>query len=104
MEKACLVKLNNIDWLLNFKHREGSSPSRLPADLVVCVSQEPDEVMFLEAGGGEVRGDVGAGSQGGQALLQPHSLGVLRVGHCNKGRAFFNSSDPKVSRYNGKLL
>ena len=52
--------------------------------------------MFLEAGGGEVRGDVGAGSQGGQALLQPHSLGVLRVGHCkqvvDKGMAFFNSS------------
>ena len=61
---------------------------------MVCVCQEPDEVMFLEAGGGEVRGDVGAGSQGGQALLQPHSLGVLRVGHCkqvvDRGRAFFN--------------
>ena len=64
-------------------------PYALTADLVVCVSQEPDEVMFLEAGGGEVRGDVGAGSQGGQALLQPHSLGVLRVGHCKE---FFKSS------------
>ena len=60
--------------------------------LVVCVSQESDEVMFLEAGGGEVGGDVGAGSQGGQALLQPHCLGVLRVGHCKEERAFFNYS------------
>ena len=67
-------------------------PCTLTADLVVCVSQESDEVMFLEAGGGEVRGDVGAGSQGGQALLQPHCLGVLRVGHCKEERAFFSYS------------
>ena len=67
-------------------------PCTLTADLVVCVSQESDEVMFLEAARGEVRGDVGAGSQGGQALLHPHSLGVLGVGHCEEGRAFFNYS------------
>ena len=77
---------NRLKCILCYK------PCTLTADLVVCVSQEPDEVMFLETGGGEVRGDVGAGSQGGQALLQPHSLGVLRVGHCKQGRAFFNSS------------
>ena len=54
--------------------------STLPPVLYrVGVGQEPDEVVFLEAGGGVVGVEVAAGGPRVHALLQPLGLGVTLV-------------------------
>ena len=49
--------------------------------LLVGVGQQPDEVVFLQAGGGVVGVQVAAGRPRVHALLQPLGLGVLLIPH-----------------------
>ena len=49
--------------------------------LLVGVCQQPDEVVFLQAGGGVVGVQEGAGSPWVHTLLQPLCLGVLLIAH-----------------------